>query len=246
MRRSQALLTLTIGLVATTCWSQTVDEIVARHVDARGGRDKIKALQSVRMTGRIRAGGGREASVVREVSRPGLIRLEFTVDGVTNVFAFDGAHGWQVSPSFGSFEPKALAAGGEELATEQADIEGPLVDWKAKGHQVELVGRETIDGREAYDLKLTLKGGAVLRDSLDAQSFLQVRRRVTRTVRGVSVEVETTYGDYREVGGLRFPYAIDTAARGRARHLEVTVEKVELNPVLDAGRFRMPEGALPR
>ena len=240
MRRRLALFTLAIGLVAATGWSQTVDEIVARHIDARGGRDKIKALQSVRMTGRIRAGGGRQASVVREVSRPGLIRLEFTIDGVTNVFAFDGVHGWQVSPSFGSFEPQALAAGGEELATEQADIEGPLVDWKAKGHRVELVGRQTVDGREVYELKLTLKGGAVLYDSLDAQSLLEVRRRATRTVRGASVEVDTTFGDYREVGGLRFPYTIDSFASGRARHVEVTVENVELNPALDAARFRMP------
>jgi outer membrane lipoprotein-sorting protein len=245
MRRRQASFTLAIGLAAASGWSQTLDEIVARHVEARGGRDKIKALQSVRMTGHVRAGGGRQASVVREVSRPGLIRLEFTVEGVTNVFAFDGTHGWQVSPFFGSFEPEALAPGGEQLAAEQADIEGPLVDWKAKGHRVELVGRETIDGREAYQLKLTLQGGAVLYDCLDAQSLLEVRRRATRTVRGASVEVETTFGDYREVGGLRFPFAIDSVARGRARHLEVTVENVELNPTLDATRFRMPEGALP-
>jgi hypothetical protein len=246
MPRRHASFTLAFGLVACGAWSQTVDEIVARHIEARGGRDKIKALQSVRMTGHVRTGGGRQAAVVREVSRPGLLRLEFTVDGVTNVFAFDGAHGWQVSPSFGSFEPVALAPGGEELATEQADIEGPLVDWKAKGHRVELVGRKTVEGREVHELKLTLKGGAVLYDSLDAQSLLEARRRATRTVRGATVEVETTFGDYREVGGLRFPYAIDSFASGRARHVEVTVEKVELNPPLDAARFRMPEGAVAR
>ena len=240
MRRRQASFTLAIGLVAATGWSQTVDEIVARHIEARGGRDKITALQSVRMTGHVRAGGGRQASVVREVSRPGLIRLEFTVDGVTNVFAFDGVHGWQVSPFFGSFEPEALAAGGEELAAEQADIEGPLVDWKAKGHRVEL--RRARDGRRTRGLRAQA-------DAPGRRGALRLPRRAVAS-RGPQTSHSNGAGrerrgrhDFRRLSGgrgLRFPYAIDSFASGRARHLEVTVENVELNPALDAARFRMP------
>jgi hypothetical protein len=236
-----ALLALAIALCpAAGVRAETVDEIVARHVEARGGAKRLKALGSVRMTGRVRADGGRRASVVREVSRPGRMRLEFTAEGVTSVYAFDGAHGWQIAPMLGGFAPEPMTPDAEQLAAEQADIEGPLVDWKAKGHRVELVGREAIDGRPVYRLRLTLKGGAILSELIDAQSLLEVRRLSTRHVRGATVEVETDFSDYREVGGLRFPHAIDSFATGRAGHLAVVVETIELDPALDAARFRRP------
>jgi hypothetical protein len=238
MRR--ALVVVALLAAAATVRAETVEQIVARAIEARGGLTRIKALRTVRMTGHVRAEGGRRASVVREVARPGMMRMEFTSEGVTSVFAFDGTHGWQIAPLLGGFEPEAMEPEAEQLAAERADLEGPLVDWKAKGHRVELVGRETIDGREAYQLKLTLRGGAVLFDFVDTQSLLEARRRVTRRARGATVEVETDFSDYRVVDGLHFPFAIASFARNRAGHLQVSVDTIELNPALDAGRFRQP------
>ena len=127
--------------------AQTVDEIVARHVAARGGREALAAVRTLRMTGRAIAGPGREAIVRREIARPGRIRTEFVFQGTTGVYVWDGSTGWRVSPLDGSLEPEPLSAEAAALSAEQADFEGPLVDWKSKGHTVELVGSATLPGR---------------------------------------------------------------------------------------------------
>jgi hypothetical protein len=148
-----------------------------------------------------------------------------------------------MSPFDGDVGPSPLPDAAVVEAAEQADIEGPLVDWKGKGHQVELAGKEVVNGREAWKVRITLKSGAVRNEYIDAQTFNRVKTESTRTVRGVPVELTTTFSDYRKTGGLLFPHAIEVAARGRPQHLRIVVEKVEINPKLDADLFAMKETA---
>jgi hypothetical protein len=220
--------------------AQTLDEIVARHVAARGGREALAAVHTLRMTGRATAGPGRQAIVRREIARPGRIRTEFVFQGTTGVYAWDGAAGWRVSPLDGRLAPEPLPAEDAAVAAEQADIDGPLVDWKAKGHSVELVGSGALPGGPAHRLKVTLKSGAVRTIWIDAGTALVVRTESTRTLRGREVALETTFGDYRETGGVTFARLIETGVRGRSRRLHIVVENVEVNPALDDARFRMP------
>jgi phosphoribosylformylglycinamidine (FGAM) synthase PurS component len=223
--------------------AQTLDEIVARHLAARGGAARIEAVESLRMTGKARGPEGREALVVREIKRPARIRTEFTFQGLTGVYACDGEQGWQVSPLDGEMEPRPMPPESARLALEQADIGGPLLGWKAKGHAVELVGRVAEGGREAWKLKVTPKGGSARHLYLDAQSYLLVRTESARDVAGRTIEAETTFADYREVGGLQLAHSIEIGIKGRPRRISVLVEKVEINPVLDDARFRMPEAS---
>jgi hypothetical protein len=130
-------------------------------------------------------------------------------------------------------------------ASEQADIEGPLVEWKAKGHRVELVGREPIGGREAYKLKVTLKGGAVLYDYLDVKSMYLVRTDSTRQVRGRSLQIETTFSDFKKTQGILFPRQVEMAAAGRPIRLRIVVDTVEVNPPLSDRLFAVPASANP-
>jgi hypothetical protein len=192
------------------------------------------------MSGRVTAGGGREALVVREILRPDKIRTEFTFQGVTGVYAFDGERGWKVAPFEGSFAPEPMEEEEASQAADQADIEGPLVDWKAKGHQVELAGKETLDGREVYELRVTLRSGRMVTQFLDAETFLRVRAKSERIVRGHRVEIETTFDDYRSVQGVSSPHSIETSAVGRPRRLAIEVEEIVVNPPLDETAFRMP------
>jgi outer membrane lipoprotein-sorting protein len=242
MRRFSVLLPLLGALLASCSSRSPVDEIVAANLAARGGKERIQALTSIRETGTATASGGRVARVVREIKRPGLFRLEFSAQGTTSVFANDGSAGWQVAPLQGVFEPQVVppeadAAGG----VDQRDIEGPLVNWRDKGHVVELVGKEMLPGGEAHKLKLTLAGGAVRYDHVDVASHLVVRSDVTRIVRGRPVELQNTFSDFREVGGLVFPHLIETRAKDRPEVIRIQVETIELNPDLDDARFRLPE-----
>jgi outer membrane lipoprotein-sorting protein len=242
MRGCSILLPLLGALLASCSSPSPVDEVVAAHLAARGGTERIRALRSIREAGTATASGGRVARVVREIKRPGLCRLEFSAQGTTSVFANDGETAWQVAPLQGVFEPQVVPpeadlAGG----VDQRDIEGPLVDWREKGHLVELAGRESLPGGEVFKLKVTLKGGAIRHDYIDVASHLLVRSDVTRTIRGRPVQLQNIFSDFREVGGLVFPHRIETRSTDLPEVIRIEVETIELDPELDDALFRLPE-----
>lgn len=208
----------------------TLDRIVARHVAARGGLEKIRAIETLRQKGRVIAGPGREALVTREISRPTRTRFEFTMQGVTAVFESDGKRGFKVDPFEGSMDPTPLSDEVVAEAAEQTDLEGPLVDWKAKGHWAELLGRTIVGDREAYEIRLTLASGAERREFVDAKSFLLTRSQATRHIRGRPVEITTTYGDFKKTKGVVFPRTIEVEATGRPSRVLVVVDAIEVNP----------------
>jgi hypothetical protein len=227
-------------LAPTATPAQTLDEIVSLHVAARGGREALAAVRTVRMTGRATSGSGRQAIVRREIARPGRIRTEFVFQGTTGVYAFDGSAGWRVSPLDGRFTPEPLPGEEAAVTAEQADIDGPLVDWKAKGHRLELVGSEALPGGRAHRLRLTLASGAVRELWLDAASALVVRSLARRALRGREVALETTFGDYRKTDGVAFARSIEAGVANRPQRVRVVVESVETNVSIDEARFRLP------
>lgn len=165
----------------------SVDELVAKYVAARGGLAKIRSVKSLRQKGHVTAGPDKHGVVTREIKRPASTRFEFKVQGVTPVFVSDGQRGWRVDPAQGDTAPTLLSDAVIAEAAEQGDFEGPLVDWKIKGHKVELAGREDVLGKPAYKLKLTLKSGAVRYEDIDVASSALVRSESTRRLRGRQV-----------------------------------------------------------
>jgi outer membrane lipoprotein-sorting protein len=236
----KALLALAGVALLAPASAQTLDEIIARNIEARGGMEKIKAVKTMRMTGRITVGPGMEAPAVIEAKRPQMTRLDITFQGMTLTQAFDGKVGWAINPFQGNPNPEVMSADDAKDAEEQADMDGSLVDWKAKGHTVELVGKEKIEGTDAYRLKITLKGGDVRYTFIDADSWLEIRGEAKRTVRGTEMETEQTIGDYKEVGGLIIPHSFEGGPKGSPMRQKITIEKVELDVPIDDARFAMP------
>jgi outer membrane lipoprotein-sorting protein len=236
-----ALATLAAAGVAAV--PPTVEDVVARYVQARGGLKKIRAIETLRQSGRVTSGANRTGLAVRELKRPNRSRFEVTVQGVTAVFASDGTRGWQVSPFDGEMGPTPLAEEAVSEAVEQGDIEGPLVDWQAKGHRVELVGREAVGGKDAYKLKVSLKSGAIRHEYIDVKSSRLVRTDSVRQVRGRPVQMQTTYGEFKKTQGVLFPRRIEVQAVGRPQRTTIHVDTVEVNPPLSDARFQMPAGA---
>jgi len=220
--------------------AETVDQIVARHVAARGGRPALAAVRTLRMAGHAVAGPGRRAIVRREIARPDRIRTEFEFQGTLGVYVWNGKSGWQVSPLDGQLDVQPLSPEAAALSAEQADFEGPLVDWKAKGNSVELLGRAELPGGAADELKVTLKSGVVRHVWVDGKTGLVVKTASTRKVKGHEMTFEVTYGDYRETSGVRFPRSIEIQAPGRPERLSIVVDSVEVNPPLDDSRFSVP------
>lgn len=239
LRKILAGLTLA-ALVAVPASAQTLDEVLAKNLKAKGGLDKIKAVQSIRMTGTITIGPGIEAPLVLEQKRPNMLRMEIVVQGMTIVQAYDGKVGWQLMPLSGRKDPEPLPEDGLKQVQEQADFDGPLLDPKAKGNTVELLGKEKVEGSDAYKLKVTLKNGDIRYIYLDADQYLEVRVEGKTKVRGTDIEGETSIGDYKEIGGLMLPYASESGQKGSAQKQKITFSKIELNVPIDDARFTMP------
>ena len=231
---------IAVAVLAPAMWAQTVDEIIAKNIQARGGSEKLKSVQTVKATATMAMGPGMEAPGVLIQKRGNLARLEFTVQGLTAVQAYDGKNAWQVMPFMGKKDPELMSADEAKEVEEMADIDGPLVDYKSKGHQVELLGKEKIEGTDAYKLKATLKNGDVVTVYIDADSFLEIKEETKRTVRGTEQVVEQSIGDYKEVDGLIVPFAMESGVKGSAEKQKLTITKVEFNVPADDSMFKMP------
>jgi hypothetical protein len=224
----------------------TVDELIAKNIAARGGLDRIRAVKSLRTTGKVHAGGGDFAldiSFVEMISRPGMYRQEVTLQGLTSVTAYDGAVGWQVQPFSGRLDPEQLSADDVKFLKLSADFDGPLVDCAAKGNRVEYLGTEDVDGTEAHKLKVTLKDGDVQYIYLDPDYFLQIRSVMQAHIRGAEYVSETDWGNFESVNGVMMPFSIESGAKGQPKENAVIVEKVEVNVPLDPKLFEFPASA---
>jgi outer membrane lipoprotein-sorting protein len=238
-RAARSLSLLVLLAVPSTTLAQSLDEVLQRYFQAAGGLDKMKAVQATRVSGRMSLGQGIEATFVRTGKRPNKVRLEFTVQGVTGIQAYDGENAWMLMPFMGQTQPELMPPDLARSIEEEADFDGPLVDYRAKGHQVELVGRESVEGTPAFKLKVTLKSGDVSFYYLDAEYYLPLRTESTRRFQGQELKVVTSFGDYKEVGGLMMPHAITVTGQGPGTQ-QLIIGKVELNPEIPDDHFRMP------
>ncbi|HKY33058.1 MAG TPA: hypothetical protein VJV23_11010 [Candidatus Polarisedimenticolia bacterium] len=232
-----------IALTAAPIQAMTVDEIIAKNVEARGGKDKLAAVKSATAHGRMTVGPGMESAFRMRWKKPSKVRIEFTLQGMTGIQAFDGSTGWQVMPFLGKNDAEKMNEEDLKNIEENADFDGPLVDYKSKGHQVELLGKEAMEGTEAYKLKLTKKDGDVSTIFLDAEAFLEIKIQGKRKIQGMEMEFETVIGDYKDVGGLLLPHSIENKAQGMPGAQVITFEKYEVNVEVPDSDFAMPAPA---
>ena len=154
------IVSIASALAATAVCAQdkpqlTVDELVAKNVAAKGGADALRALQSVRFTGKMLVNEGQfQLAYVETKKRPGEVRSEATLQGMTAIQAYDGEQAWKVYPFQGRKDPEKMSADDTKSLIEEAEIDGPLVNWKAKGSTVEYLGTEDVDGTSAHKLKV--------------------------------------------------------------------------------------------
>lgn len=210
--------------------AQSVDDVVAKAIVARGGVKRIKALHSQRLTGRISLSSGESGPFSVEMQRPGMMRETVTLGDKSMVRTTDGITGWVVGSLRDVLEPQQVNA--EELhnLAGSADLEGPLVDYQAKGNRIELAGREKIAKRMAFKLVISMKSGENRIDFIDTKTHLEVK---WQGIVGGNM-FESYFKDYREVKGLMYAFEIDSGGQ------KIVLDKVEVNPKLDPARFSKP------
>ena len=243
-RRWTALLTALAALIAAPpLAAQTVDEVVARHIEARGGQSRLKALQTIKIT-RTVATPFSNVRVIVYRKRPQLFRVEqgptdagapLVPRGINADAAWDTAQGKVVTRS------EAEAAETREL---DADFDGFLVDWKEKGHAVTLDGKESLPWGEAYKLRMKTKSGAERVIYLDAKTYLERRQTgILKLPGGRQFNVVIDFDNYKEINGVKFPFDITEDRTGKEPSLSYVIytEKIEANVPMDDGLFAVPK-----
>ncbi len=232
----------TLALVAQApATAQSVEEVLDRYYEAIGGLDAWKNLQTMKASGTLDVMGGMAQgpfSIVQK--RPSKFVMEIDIQGLRIVQAFDGETAWQINPMLGSAEPQEADESTEQVLKEQSDLDGPLIGWREDGNQIAVVGHENVDGTDAIKLEVTLKNGETSYYYLDGERYVPIRIVSVREIQGAPTESSTILGDYREVGGLLFPFSIevDTPVGRQA----LTFDTIEVNVEVDDGAFSMSSG----
>jgi outer membrane lipoprotein-sorting protein len=253
MPRALVLAILQLGLLAglqlgcaALAEGQTTDEIVAKVLAARGGLEKVKAVQTERITGTLYFNPELYGPFLAEFKRPGKMHNEMTIQNKTVTRSFNGKDaGWVINPFLGKVVAEPMTAEDVKEVVNEADFDGPLVDSKAKGNTIELTGTEKVEGRDAYVIKVTHKDGQVSSYSFDAKTFLLAKWTGTETMNDEVVTHQTLFHDYRDIGGLKFAFELVSTTSGADVTQRIIVEKIEIDPQIDEAHFGKPPAPAP-
>ncbi len=236
------------GVFAQEKSAPTVDQLVAKNIEAKGGAAALQNLQTLRLTGKMLVQEGQIQLTFAQIKkRPDEVRTEASLQGMTQIEAYDGKEGWKVSPFFGRKDPERMSADDVKALVEDAEMDGPLIDWQAKGNTVEYLGTEDVDGTPAHKLKVTRKNGDVSLVYLDPDHFLEIRVLTQRAKHGAFEEIETDLGDYEKAGTVFVPTSIEFGRKGAPDKQRIIVDKVEANVPVDDTIFHFPgQIALPQ
>lgn len=236
--RALSGIVLFVGIagLSTPALAITADELITKNIQARGGIDKLHAINALHAEGKLRLGGGLEAKIETFTIAPDKMRFEFTLQGLTAVQAWDGSQAWAIQPFQGRRDPQKLSADDAKGLVESADILGPLVDYKAKGNRVEYLGTEDIDGTDAHKLRVTRKNGDSQVIYLDPDQFLEIRVVTHDMIRGQEQVQTTDLGEYEKVNDVYFPF----------EQGQIHIEKAEANGKIDPQMFAFPIAATKR
>lgn len=229
------------ALLASSLSAQTAEEVVSNYIAARGGLAKIKAVKSERITGTISFGPDAEGPFLVERERPLKMHMEITLNGLTFIRTYDGkSAGWVYNPFTASPSVEPMTETDLRNIFDEADFDGPFVDYKPKGNQIEFVDKEEVLGMTAYKLKLTNKLGDVSYFFFDASTNLLLKWEGERMVAKQNIPWESYFRDFREVNGLKYPFLIESNAPGTDQRQKISAEKIEVNIPVDESRFGKP------
>ncbi len=240
MRRSfscAAAVGLTLLFAAPAARAQTVDEIIAKNIQAKGGLEKLKGTNSVKMTG-VATVQGTKVPIVTVSKRPNMMRNEMEMAGQKLIQGFDGTSMWMSVPGM---PPQEVPAGPQtEILKRNSQFDPLFIDYKEKGHKIEPKGKTTDAGKDVYHLVVTTKDGQVAHYYIDMATGLETKTVMEIEDPAMKGQLEMRMSDYRNVDGRMIPFTILQVMNGNTV-AELRFEKVEFNVSLDDALFKMPK-----
>jgi CubicO group peptidase (beta-lactamase class C family) len=234
-------LLLVIPLIQISCqkeedkWKENTDELeelIEKNINARGGYEKLKTIQSLKITAKY-VQGSRETPLVLSIKRPNFIHAELLIPISPMICGYDGKTAWWFNRAQLS-EPQTVTAEDALIFTRYADFGDLFVDYEQKGQKIELIGIEDVDGQKAHKLKITSKNDITRYVYLDANSFLKVKESY-KSKKKKEFGLEVSFKDFREVNGIVFPFYHDITGE------QTIIERIEMNVDIDDSIFKMPQ-----
>ncbi len=221
-----------------------VDQLISKNIEAKGGAAALDAIKTIRFEGRLLVNQGQmELKSTETKKRPGKVRADAILQGMTIINAYNNAAAWKIFPLRGRKDPEKMSPDEAKSLIEEGEIGGPLENWKAQGKTITYLGTEDVEGTAAHKLKVTRKNGDISYVYLDPDYFLEIRIIDQRIEQGAMVEVETDLGDYEKVNGVYFPFSQETGGKGSTDKQKTIIEKAEANVPVDDSIFEFPAKA---
>jgi outer membrane lipoprotein-sorting protein len=244
MRRFLVFACALASLSASAADSLTAAQIVDKTVAARGGLEAWRAVNTLTLAGQLEAGGKKNSPLpfAMKMKRSHKNRLEIQFKEQTAIQIYDGAQGWKLRPYLGRNEVEPYTPAEAKSAAAAEELDGPLVDYARKGTRIALQGKEDIEGRDAYKLKLTMKNGVERNLWIDAKRFLELKiEGEPRLLDGKLRAVSIYYRDYKTENGLTVPRQLETFVDGGKQSHKMLIERVAVNQPLEDGLFAKPQ-----
>ncbi|MEZ0485306.1 outer membrane lipoprotein-sorting protein [Fibrella aquatica] len=235
--KTNKFLAATLAVFVTFgAYAQTVDEIVDKHVTALGGAEKLSGVKTV-VTERALSVNNMEIPSVTTIMVGKAMRSEMTIMGNSMIQAVNGNSGWMIRPAMmgGTGDPEDMPAEMLQQSMSQLQPFGSLVDYKANGTKVELVGKEQVDKKDVYHLKVTTKDGQSIDEYIDAATYLVTKVKASAN----GQENEILFSDYKEVSGVKFPNTMEIVG-GQMGPISFITNKVVVNGPVDEAIFKKP------
>lgn len=216
--------------------AQSLDAIISRHIQAVG-QDKVQAVKSYSIEAEINQMGN-EIPMTMKMKSPDKFRMELEVQGQKMIQAFDGKHGWMIAPWI-SQEPQELTGQQLDQAKDQANINDPFYNYKERGYKAELVGKDTLDGKDVFNIRLVDSNGEAQSYYLDPETYyIRSEKRMVNS-NGTNVEVEMKLSDYKVFNGIAMATSIESNTSMGS--MTVKIKKVEFDTPLDDSIFEQPK-----
>lgn len=234
MKRLHVLGLFVATFVFGTAQAQTADEIIAKHIAAIGGKDNWSKVNSMKMEAGLNVQGMDVPVIIYQVHNKGQ-RQEYTVMNMTGYSIVSTEGGWNFNPMMGQTKPEPMTADELKAAQDGLDIQGDMLDYATKGHKVEYLGKEDVDGTEAYKIKVTRKSGNEVINYIDPTTFYVIRYVSKMKVNGQEVEQKINVSNYQKLPeGIVVPFTMEMPGAPAP----VNIKKVEVNPTLDPALFK--------
>jgi hypothetical protein len=223
----------------TAVRAQTVDELINKHIDAMGGKDKINSIKTIYKESTLEVMGNEAPTVYYIINGKGF-KSETDFSGTKIITCVTDKGGWAVNPLMGQATPTAMSGNDLKGAQSQFQVGGPLLDYASKGNKVELVGREDVNGVSTYKIKVTTKDSSESLLFLDPNTYYVIKTSSKVNAGGQETETVLNFSDFRKTDfGVVMAFGLQIVLPQIT--LNVNDKKIEINKDIDPKIFDMPK-----